>query len=458
MSTPTKGLTLFELNSLVKEAIDRSMPDLYWVVAEINELVEHQSGHCYMELCQKDEVRNAIKAKARATIWSSSYRMIKPYFETTAKRHLSRGLKIMIRVQVAFHELYGYSLTVVDIEPSYTIGDIELKRRETIQKLTDDGVVEMNRELQFPDLPKRIAVISAIKAAGLQDFINQLDNNSFGYSFTHTIFPSLMQGDEAENSIINALNSINNQIDDFDVVVIVRGGGSQSDLACFDSYLLALNIAQFPLPVITGIGHDKDQSVADFVANISVKTPTAAAEAIIGLFSDSEELLNNSCYHLSEIVTQTTKSEWARIDKYKYLLGVSVSGNLQRQNFEIERRAKAIPIAVNRHIVASTDFITRTERRYLLSSKSKIAKNQNRLEHKSRSVKSVIEKMFIMQKNKLDRAENVAKMLDPLNMLKKGYSITYFEGKVLTNSCKIKSGDTIVTRLKEGEVRSNVNE
>lgn len=449
-------LTLFQLNSLVKGAMQAAMPDSYWVVAEISEINEHSSGHCYLELIQKDELSNILRAKARATIWGATYRMLKPYFESTTGRNLTRGLKILVNVQVAFHEMYGYSLNVVDIEPSYTLGDIELKRRETIQRLTNDGVVEMNRELQFVDLPKRIAIVSSIKAAGLQDFINQLDNNPNGYIFIHRVFPATMQGDSAEASIIESLNSIYADLASFDAVVIVRGGGSQSDLSCFDSYDLALNIAQFPLPIVTGIGHDKDKSVADMVAYASVKTPTAAAEFFINIFADSEGRIIDAVSKLSDVVGGLLSKEQGLIDSYKQSVGISTMGYLQDQHIELTDRAKSIPIAVNRQIASQNKRLYGYERQYLLCSKSYILKRQGQLATKMSKLASVVQSAIGANRAKLEQSQKLTEHLDPMNILKKGYSLTYLNGKLLTRAGKAAIGDALVTKLSDGELQSEV--
>ncbi|MBQ8443183.1 MAG: exodeoxyribonuclease VII large subunit, partial [Bacteroides sp.] len=276
-----QALSLYELNGLVKRSIRNSMPETYWLQAELSDVRSNYSGHCYLEFIQKDASGNNLIAKARGTIWSNIYKMLKPYFEQETGQAFASGIKVLVRVSVDFHELYGYSLTVLDIDPTYTVGDMERKRREILRQLEEEGVIDLNKELEMPLLPQRVAVISSATAAGYGDFCNQLANNPRGYGFHTQLFPAIMQGDRVEESVIAALNAIYAQLDCWDVVVIIRGGGATSDLSGFDTYELAANCAQFPLPIITGIGHERDDTVIDLVAHTRVKTPTAAAAFLI---------------------------------------------------------------------------------------------------------------------------------------------------------------------------------
>ncbi|MBO4371406.1 MAG: exodeoxyribonuclease VII large subunit, partial [Bacteroidales bacterium] len=279
MSQPV--LTLNQLNRLIKDAISSSFADTVYFVAEINAISVNRTGHCYIDLIEKSEDGDNIVAQLRATIWAGNYRMIKPYFESVTGQPLRAGIKIMACGQVAFHEVYGMSVNITGITPEYTVGEMALQRKITIDKLTSDGVIDMNKDLALPMLIKNIAVISSPQAAGYGDFVNQLNNNPNGYKFFTYLFEASMQGDEAESSIIHQLGRIARHADKFDCVALIRGGGSKADLSCFDKYLLCLNLCQIPLPIITGIGHDRDESVADIVANTALKTPTAVAQFII---------------------------------------------------------------------------------------------------------------------------------------------------------------------------------
>ena len=259
-------LTLSELNERIKEVIEGAFPSSVWVIAEISELKENRNGHCYLELIEKQGTE--IVARSRATIWSYTYRMLKPYFETTTGQLFTQGIKILVQGAVEFHSAFGLSLNIKDIDPIYTVGDMAMQRKEIINRLQTEGVFEMNKELELPLVPQKIAVISSATAAGYQDFMNQMETNEFGFRFYTKLFQATMQGVEAVPSIIYALERIFQYEDFFDAVVIIRGGGATADLSSFDNYDLAFNITQFPLPVITGIGHEKDDTIIDLVAHI----------------------------------------------------------------------------------------------------------------------------------------------------------------------------------------------
>jgi len=263
-------LTLSELNERIRDALLEAFPGMVWVIAEVSELKENRSGHCYLELVEKEG--NEIVARSRATIWSYTYRMLKPYFETTTGQLFTQGIKILVQASVEYHPAYGLSLNIKDIDPTYTVGDMALQRKEIIDRLQKEGVFDMNRELNLPLVPQKIAVISSATAAGYQDFMNQLESNEYGFVFYTRLFEAFMQGAEAVPSIIRALERIFQYEDFFDAVVIIRGGGATADLSSFDNYELAINITQFPLPVITGIGHEKDDTIIDLVAHTRLKT------------------------------------------------------------------------------------------------------------------------------------------------------------------------------------------
>ena len=274
------SLTLFELNSLVREAVELTLPDSYWVEAELAEARE-RGGHCYMELVQKDDLGTALVARASARCWRSVWMLVRPHFERVTGESLHAGMKVLLQVHAQFHENYGFSWIVTDIDPTFTLGDMARKRQEVIRRLKEEGVFDLNKELHLSSFANRIAVISSETAAGYGDFCNQRAGNAFGFRFNVTLVPAVMQGGRTEKSIISALNSVNADADGYDCVVIIRGGGAVSDLSAFDSLLLAENVANIPLPVIKGIGHERDESVLDMVAHMRAKTPTASAELLI---------------------------------------------------------------------------------------------------------------------------------------------------------------------------------
>ena len=274
-------LSLYELNRLVRNVLEDAFDQSYWIQAELSDVGVNRTGHCYVDFVQKAPKGNAIIARARGTIWANVYALLAPYFEQQTGQRFAAGIKVLVKVEVNYHEAYGFSLNVIDIDPTYTLGDLARRRQEILRQLEEEGVLTLNKELEMPVLPQRVAVISAATAAGYGDFCNQLFNNPKGFVFYPKLFPAVMQGEQTERTIISALNVIAEEQEKWDVVVIIRGGGATSDLASFDTYLLAANVAQFPLPIITGIGHERDDTVLDMISHTRVKTPTAAAEFLI---------------------------------------------------------------------------------------------------------------------------------------------------------------------------------
>ncbi len=449
-------ITLFELNQKVKDTLSKSFQTSYWVVAEVSEVKENSSGHCYLELIQKDELQDYPKAKARATIWAYTYRMLKPYFETTTGRSISSGIKILILAEVIFHEVFGYSLNITDVEPTYTIGDIEQKRREAIEKLVAEGVFDMNKALELQVPPKRVAVISSSSAAGLQDFINQLHTNNYGYKIEHTLFTAIMQGSSAEESIINALNQINEQYYNFDIVVIIRGGGSQADLACFDSYWLAAHVAQFPLPIITGIGHEKDISVVDLVAHTKLKTPTAVADFIISKFIEAESILHDLKDRLEFIIEENLTTERLQFERRLSSITPRIFQEISKGEINIERLYRKYSYSSNQLILNERSKTTKAAKTFELLSLMKIAKSHNNINQFNGFLINYTLRYLVNQNNLLEIIHKTNTSSDPLNILKRGYSITLHNGKTLKDSKQVKKGETVTTKLNNGELNSTV--
>ena len=329
-------LSLSRLNSMVRAAIEEQLPLKYWVTGELSEVRATSVGHCYIELVERDEATGEISAKARGTIWSRVYSLLRPYFLEQTGREFSVGLKVLLQVSVNFHEVYGFSLDVCDIEPAYTIGDMARQRMLIVQRLTDEGVINLNKELTFPLLPKRVAVISSASAAGYGDFCDQLNGNLYGFNFRVQLFPAPMQGSKVEEGIISALNAIARDLDSWDVVVIIRGGGATSDLSCFDTYDLANNCAQFPLPVVTGIGHQRDDTLLDIVAHTRVKTPTAAAELLIHTMLVQAEKIENLRRAIPDTVSRRIADERRRVEMLVQNLPLSVAMLLQQQRHRLD--------------------------------------------------------------------------------------------------------------------------
>lgn len=337
-------LSLYSLNNLVRNTLAQGLPSAYWVVGELSEVRETQAGHCYVELVERDEATQEMVAKARGTIWARIYSLLKPYFLEQTGERFSVGLKVMLKVTVVFHELYGFSLDICDIEPAYTLGDIARRKQAILNRLKAEGVIDLNKELPFPALPQRIAVISSSFAAGYGDFCDQLMNNPYGFVFYPRLFAAPMQGNKVEQGVISALDRIAENIDSWDVVVIIRGGGATSDLSCFDTYDLANNCAQFPLPIITGIGHQRDDTVLDAVAHTRAKTPTAAAELLIHAVAAQNAMLEDVSARLGVAARSVLETRRRQLAATLQRLPVSVALYLQRQGHRLdmwEQRAKA---------------------------------------------------------------------------------------------------------------------
>lgn len=330
-----KSYALSQLNKMVRDAIDMQLPDEYWVEAELSECREH-NGHCYLELIEKDEHTNTPVARASAKCWRQTWLMVKPYFERTTGEPLRTGMKVLLKVYAQFHEAFGFSWIVTDIDPNYTLGDMARKRLEIIRQLKEEGVFDLQRELRIPLFAKRIAVISAEHAAGYGDFCRQLEDNEYGFRFEVTLFPAIMQGEQVEQSIIAALERIYALNTSFDVVVIIRGGGATADLSGFDTLALAENVAQFPLPVITGIGHERDESILDMVAHTRVKTPTAAAALLIDHLRQVLERINSAQQRITTAIFQRIANQKMRLTNLQTLLPALVQRNLAEARHRIE--------------------------------------------------------------------------------------------------------------------------
>jgi exodeoxyribonuclease VII large subunit len=450
-------IRLSELNNRLKGLIQDTFYENIWIIAEIGDIKFNRNGHAYLELIEKDQVSDKIIAKATATIWSYTLRMVKPYFETTTGRELTSGLKILVAVAVEFHELYGFSLNIRDIDPAYTLGDIALQRMEIINRLKDEGIMDMNKELELPVVIQNIAIISSETAAGYQDFIIQLKNNPYGYKFNCKLFTALMQGEKTETSIIAALEAIYEHEGIFDAVVIIRGGGSRSDLLWFDNYNLCYFITQFPIPVISGIGHDKDISVVDLVSHTSLKTPTAAAEFILANNSDFENILNGFHEHILELCSSFLRNEYERVQSLANILIPLAQKKLHRESTRINLNAQKITLlarnAVEQKKRKFDDLNLKLHKASKLSIKWEL-KLLNQLIYK---MQSAIAFTIKNEQKKLEYIEGAVSHFDPANVLKKGYSITKSNGKCITNASLLETGEMVETILYQGKFTSIVD-
>lgn len=449
-------ITLYELNGRIKQTLKERFAETIWITAEIASVQENRSGHCYLELADKREGDENIVAVAKGTVWAFTYRMLKPYFETTTGRSLEKGMKVLIQVEVVFHELYGYSLNIKDIDPTFTVGDLERKKREIIEQLEKEGIIDMNRELEFPDIPKNIAIISSPTAAGLGDFMNQLENNQYGYCFHTKLFPALMQGDKTTESVIAALDRIYEYESVFDVVVIIRGGGSQTDLGSFDTYDMAANVAQFPLPVIAGIGHERDETIVDRVAWMKVKTPTAAATFLIDTFlafdSRLEELKDDFTDGVEELIQEEKARQLQLISDFKHFTQSLLDNRRSRLELLSHRMEHESRMFIHNRLSYFTTLRMRLNNKLELL----FDRQDNRINGHVNAVRQKSRTLFTTGKYALDLAEAKIKYADPENVLKKGYSITRFMGKAVRNTGDIKDGDLIETWLSDGRIKSIV--
>ena len=424
-----KALTLYELNSLVRDTIEEELHQEYWVEAELSEVREVR-GHCYMQLVQYDRSEEGGKrkryentpiAQASAKCWQSSWQLLRPYFEKETGQRLHAGMKVLLQVYANFHETYGFSWIVTDIDPTYTMGDMARKRQEIIRVLKEEGVFDLQKELPLPLFCQRIAVISSANAAGYGDFVNQLENNEYGFQFHTRLFPAVMQGEDVEKSVIAALEQIFRGSGDmeargnentFDCVVIIRGGGATADLSGFDTLALAENVANFPLPIITGIGHERDESILDMVSHTRVKTPTAAAAFLIDHLKEVLEVLNDA----QERIIRYAQQKLSTLDA------------------QLSVVAEAIPRLFS---------VVKT-------------RQDARLDSMQEKITMLIERRLETEQHRIQLVSEKVKSLDPTLLLRRGYSITLHNGKVVKDVSVLNAGDELETRLAHGNVRSKV--
>jgi len=424
--------TLSELNTSIKTTLELAFPESVWVVAEISEIRCNSKGHCYLELVEREEEETI--AQIRANIWAYTFRNLASKFEKATGETLKQGMKVLLQVNVTFHEVYGLSLNVKDIDPMYSLGEMARKKREVIARLTKEGLINLNKQISLPLVPQRIAVISSVTAAGYGDFMNHIDDNPYGYKIFHTLYQSSMQGQEAESSIISALRKIKGYKYLYDAVVIVRGGGSQIDLSCFDTHGLAVEVAKFPLPVITGIGHERDDTIVDIVAHTKLKTPTAVAEFLLSGMSSFEEKLLNAQRTLIHLIKESMKEENHRlqylVQHFRHIVRNRFSGEIQGIETVLHKLIRGIAQSMNSH--------------------------NNRLKLDISRIVGGLNILSQQQENRIKHCGQAIRLLDPVNVLKRGYSITYFNEKALKYSADLQEGDIIRTKVYKGTVKSRV--
>ena len=409
------------------------MPDSYWVEAELLDCHEG-NGHCYMELVQKDEYSNTPVARARANCWRSTWMRLRPRFENITGQRLHAGMKVLLLVKASFHPAYGFSWNIIDIDPTYTMGDLARRRQEIIAALKEEGVFDLNKSIGIPMFAQRIAVISSETAAGYGDFCGQLTDNPYGFQFSTRLFPAVMQGEMVEQSVISALDSINAEIEEYDVVVIIRGGGATSDLSGFDTLALAENVANFPLPVITGIGHDRDESVLDMISCVRVKTPTAAADFLISNLADTLATIEDLGHRLVTHIKERLSEEKVRMSAMQSLLPTSFYRRKSRETDIISGLSARIQTATARRLQAESARIDGIFQRLPLYATSRLDREKHCLE-------------MISQR---------ADAVNPIHILRRGYSIALHEGKAVKDPALLSPGDSIDIVMAEGKILAEV--
>lgn len=449
------AVSLYELTCRIRNAISTQLPGSYWVRAEISEGRQNANGHFYCRFIEKNAAGTDI-ASAAGIIWAGTYVTLRARFERETGQRFGAGIKVLVRVRINFHERYGLSLLVEDIDPYYTLGDMVRRRKEIIDKLTAEGVVNLNKQLVLPRLLLRIAVITSETAAGFGDFCNHLAHGGHMFNIKIKLFPAIMQGDKVEQSVINALNAVLAESKDWDAVVIIRGGGAVSDLNGFDTYLLAANVAQFPLPVITGIGHDRDETVLDLVANVRCKTPTAVADFLIERLSKELELLENCAATLKVCAQNKLNAQLQRMDSFVALIPLVFSRVIDKEKARYRILSERLPNAIQNVCRGECSRCERLVMRMEMNTKSMIANMQNRLLHVSERLQFVVPAVLSRQKQRLESCERGIRLAQPERVLKLGFSLTLKDGKAVTDASQLSPGDRIVTRLSNGEVTSRV--
>jgi len=424
----TEPRTLVELNKEIKETLMGAMSLDYWVVAETSDLRTNASGHCYLEFIQYDSERRYAQAKIRGIIWTSTYTRMKDYFFNETGQQLASGMQVMVQVRIQFHEAYGLSLIVNNIDPTYTLGDAARRRKEILKKLTESGIIDDNKTLELPYILKKIAVISSASAAGYGDFVNQLQNNPMGYYFDLTLYQAMMQGGKVEETVTDALEQILDSGIDYDIVVIIRGGGATSDLSDFDNYNLALACAQYPIPIMVGIGHERDETVLDFIANIRVKTPTAAASYLI-------ERMDQAASQLETLADQLRFRSQDTIQLSKQ--------QLQSYSAMIPRLANEKLYLAKQNLQLRNQYLQSQGKKVITEGKERLLREEQRLGYQA-------EKVLTKCNNRLDMIAQRLSDVSPQRALERGYTLTFAEGKVVKDLNLLPVGTTITTRWIKG--------
>ncbi len=451
-----KQISLLELNRQIRNSLQLEFPRSIWVVAEISELNPNRSGHCYLELIEKDS-HGQILARSRATIWARTWRMLKPYFEHTAGISLQAEQKVLVNVTIEYHEIYGHSLNILDIDPNYTLGDLSRRRNEIIEKLKQDGVFEMNKEITLPQFIQSIAIISSASAAGYTDFIDQLLKNQYGLKFKTKLFPAIMQGDKAPESIMSAMEEVFNSNSEFDLLVIIRGGGSRSDLNTFDDYNLAFHCTQFPIPIFTGVGHERDESIVDLVAHSALKTPTAVAEYLIHFQHQHQlQLIDLEEVFLS-LVKDKLDTENLRLTRIGERFSPQVKSILQRQRHQLEVNQQHL-FNFSRNLIKSHQNKLQNASQSIPHLLALRTQHQlNILENYKTRLIQFSQRKFPLERQKIINYQERLNLLNPEQVVKRGYTLSYQGNTIITSIYQIKQGEKLETLFKDGRIISTID-
>lgn len=451
------SLTLEQFCSQIRYVVEQGRLEA-WVTAEIAQ-VSVSRGHYYIELVQKAETTDQPVAKLRCMIWAGMAEGVLSAFWEATGGDIGAGMKVMAYIRTSFHPVFGLSGQIVAIDPNYTLGDLEARRRAIWEKLQAEGVADMNMSLDMPTVVQRIAVISARTAAGYGDFMNQLRGNGYGISFSTELFEAAVQGAGAEASIVRALERVAERADDFDVVVIIRGGGSKMDLACFDSYEVASNIAQFPLPVITGIGHERDRSIADMVAHTAVKTPTAVAELIVGVDVDFIALLDEMVRRLVAASDNEIADSKALLDTLALRLVSAAKEIVGEKRNGVEQLRGRVCLAASQSLALAKQRLATEETRMAIAAGREVERNAAELAHTADRIIVAAHRIIETKRVEIDSYGQRLRTSDPRAVLARGFSMTTdAEGRVIKSAKEAVAGDTIVTHMADGEIRSVVKE
>lgn len=450
------SITLLALQQIIKERLKHSLDSRYWVVAELSQMSIASAGHCYMELIERSEDSKYTKAKSSAVIWKYSLSDILRRFSSATCSELKVGMKVMLLVEVSYHELYGFSLVVHDIDPTYTLGESEMLRRATIEKLAAAGDLERNSSLEFPLLPQRIAVVSSKSAAGYGDFMDELEKNEFGYQFAVDFFHTTMQGAEADGSIVASLDAIYSVASEYDCIVIIRGGGSSSDLSCFDSYNIAHKVSLSPITVITGIGHDRDKSITDMTAAVSVKTPTAVARFLIDRFCEIDNELTDKREYVKQLFDEQCDMLRDEIVSSSHALRQVVNTMVKSGEIYFGLKEQKLKGSVTKYFTDANGSLTKREADFKSISISAIYKNQTFVASLYNMIKSKSLYLLSNSKKNITLLESQTDSFNPSHIFALGYSFAKIEGKILRSADQVKVGNVLNVRLTDADIEANV--